>query len=120
MYAAEHSNMDMRCRLVPFLLSAALCSQPVHSAVRQQSLVYGKYFTATPQIDRSINTYYLYTDPAHDPATEPPAPVIVEIHGGGFTSGTATTSPNALVEAAVRNGMAFVSINYRLVTLTPI
>ena len=41
----------------------------VDTGVRQQQFVYGKYYSLTSdnQVDRSINTWYLFTDADHDP-----------------------------------------------------
>ncbi|CAE8697181.1 unnamed protein product, partial [Polarella glacialis] len=45
-----------------------------------------------------------------------PLPVIVHFHGGGFTEGTPqTSSADADVKEATRNGIAYISVGYRLV-----
>ena len=60
------------------------------AAATPNKLTYGKYYSV---LAPDINSYYLFTPDGHDPATTK-LPVIVEIHGGGFTSGAATRQVN--------------------------
>ena len=77
-------------------------------------LTYGKYYGRGGA--DNINSYYLFLPPGDRDMDAPPLPVIVEFHGGGFTGGAATTEANALIDAALANNIAFISVNYRLVT----
>eukprot|EP00756_Hemistasia_phaeocysticola_P029584 Hpha_TRINITY_DN16239_c0_g8::TRINITY_DN16239_c0_g8_i1::g.14584::m.14584 len=83
------------------------------AGVQTRSFVYGKYSGTNNNTE--ANTYYLFTPEGHDPARDGKLPIVLEIHGGGFTGGSATKKPNAAVTAAVDNGMAWISVDYRLV-----
>ena len=48
-----------------------------------------------------------------------PAPVVVFIHGGGFTAGDKTGVPPALLTQCLKAGIAVASINYRYSTIAP-
>ena len=85
-----------------------------------QKLTYGKYYG---RANSDINAYYLYSPAAattsgnssNSSTHRPLLPAIIQIHGGGFTGGSASSSSNAAIEAAVGNGIAYISVNYRLV-----
>ena len=76
---------------------------------------YGKYWSVdarTGSVSTEANTYYVFK-----PATQSAgaAPVIVEYHGGGFTGGSASPKLSARIESFLSNGIAFASMDYRLV-----
>ena len=86
--------------------------------VKTQSFVYGKYYStsgAGGAKNTEANTYYAFTPSGHDAARDGKLPVVVEIHGGGFTGGSATRTPTAQIASAVANGIAWISVDYRLV-----
>jgi hypothetical protein len=51
--------------------------------------------------------------------TDRPAPVVVFIHGGGFTAGDKTGVPQPLLTQCLKAGIAVASINYRYSTIAP-
>jgi len=55
--------------LVCLVLDLRALGHVDNTGVRQQQFVYGKYYSLTSdnQVDRSINTWYLFTDADHDP-----------------------------------------------------
>ena len=55
------------------------------------------------------------SSPAGDAPAAASRPVVVEFHGGGFTGGKATSSTTAQIDNMLSNGVAFVSMDYRLV-----
>jgi len=61
------------------------------------------------------NSYYLYKPKGHDPARDSKLPVIVEIHGGGFTGGAPKTTATLPIQDAVNRGIAYISVGYRLI-----
>jgi hypothetical protein len=79
--------------------------------------VYGKYFepSADPREgnDYSAQTYYIFS-PAHIPVGTK-LPVIIQIHGGGFTGGAPFSEITQEIAAYLDNGFHFVSVGYRLV-----
>ena len=94
------------------LSSLLLCLLSGASAfTTPQKLTYGKYYG---RANSDINAYYLYSPAAATNKTTL-LPAIIHIHGGGFTGGGASSSSNAAIEAAVGNGIAYISVNYRLV-----
>lgn len=54
------------------------------------------------------------------PDSAPPHPLIVYIHGGGFTGGDKRSLPPAFIEAFLAEGLAVASINYRFVPEAPL
>jgi acetyl esterase len=51
--------------------------------------------------------------------TGPPAPIVVFIHGGGFTAGDKTGVPQPLLKQCLEAGIAVATINYRYSTIAP-
>jgi len=51
--------------------------------------------------------------------TTRPSPVVIFIHGGGFTQGDKTGVPHPLLTECLRKGIAVASINYRYSTIAP-
>jgi hypothetical protein len=109
-----------------FVLCCALLSMShaVAAATRQHvttrgssytttKLVYSKYFTKAATKDGDGASYYLNIPTTN--STSGKFPIVVEFHGGGFTRGAATMTCNAECEALLDNGIAFASMNYRLV-----
>ena len=47
--------------------------------------------------------------------SEKPAPLIINIHGGGFVAGDKSTVNLPMVELMLKRGVHFASINYRFV-----
>ena len=82
--------------------------------------VYGKYYSksASGAKDYTGSSYWLHTPDASK--HEMPSagwPVVVEIHGGGFTGGAAHKTAlraNTLPDRLVENGIALLSLDYRL------
>ena len=74
-------------------------------------VVYGPYYSLEgAQHSTEANTYYLFT-----PANATNTPVVVEYHGGGFTGGGARHDYDTWIDSLLANGIAFASIDYRLV-----
>eukprot|EP00947_MAST-08B_sp_MAST-8B-sp1_P000645 g645.t1 len=99
--------------------AAALWHLSSGQSVTTDSYTYGKYYAKNPrtgQKDTSDQMFWLFR-PASSSSDSPAAklPVVVEFHGGGFTGGSATKTPNAMISSAVANGIAWISVNYRLV-----
>ena len=94
------------------LLSAMLIAS---SEAAMSTHVYGKYKDASGS--DAINSFYLFTPSNLDNQApqDTKLPVVIDIHGGGFTGGSAVTRENEEVAAMNRNGIAFLSTNYRLV-----
>ena len=69
-------------------------------------------YCTNSSVSQAPNTAYLFTP-------ETPAgskvPVVIQIHGGGFTGGSANTQRTAEIDAITSAGIAYVSVNYRLV-----
>lgn len=95
-------------------------------AVPQTNAIYAPFQSVEPyqgvKITRDIkygpadlNALDVFTD---ESATGSPRPVLVVVHGGGFTRGTKKTAgspfPENITLWAARNGMAGVNIDYRL------
>ena len=123
---APHDRMMVR----PFFIACgavALCIQmqtgwseeapPVAGNYTTRSFVYGKYFepSVDPRSpnDYSAQTYYIFS-PRNIPAGTK-LPVMMQIHGGGFTSGAATKEVTPEIAAFLDNGFHYVSVGYRLV-----
>eukprot|EP00413_Alexandrium_margalefii_P045770 CAMPEP_0204597298 /NCGR_PEP_ID=MMETSP0661-20131031/53726_1 /ASSEMBLY_ACC=CAM_ASM_000606 /TAXON_ID=109239 /ORGANISM="Alexandrium margalefi, Strain AMGDE01CS-322" /LENGTH=475 /DNA_ID=CAMNT_0051607979 /DNA_START=61 /DNA_END=1488 /DNA_ORIENTATION=- len=100
----------------PPAATAATAGPP---AVVTRSYVYGKYYSQASTLGsgypQSANTYYVFTPEGHNPSRDIALPFVLEFHGGGFTGGSATRTPNTPIAAAVANGMAWISVDYRLV-----
>jgi len=80
----------------------------------QHTCVYGKYWTLDQQTDAKdteCNTYYLYT-PTN---VTNKFPLIMQFHGGGFTGGSATRNINSEIQSYLESGIAYASMDYRLV-----
>ena len=77
---------------------------------------YGPYYAYDKErrVSTEANTYYVFA-PAGDAPAAASRPVVVEFHGGGFTGGKATSSTTAQIDNMLSNGVAFVSMDYRLV-----
>ena len=77
---------------------------------------YGKYYshdrTHREQKVKDANAYYIFS-PARNGSA--PRPVVVSFHGGGFTGGAASSEMGARGRLLLRNGIAYVSIDYRSV-----
>eukprot|EP01050_Picozoa_sp_SAG11_P029690 SAG11_NODE_8463_length_1012_cov_1.526835_1_plen_290_part_01 len=107
--------------LATALCIAAGCSEeapaPAVGNYTTRSFVYGKYFepAADPRSpnDYSSQTYYIFS-PRNIPAGVE-LPVIMQIHGGGFTSGAATKEVTPQIAVFLDNGFHYVSVGYRLV-----
>jgi len=92
------------------------------SAVAVERHVYGKYLknrgsrSGHSTITNEDNALYIFRPPlnASSAAASQRLPFILHFHGGGFHSGYAFSEPNARIEAAVRSGAVFISVNYRL------
>ena len=100
----------------PSVLSALPPSPAIATPHTLSKVVYGKYFSydADGGVSTEANTYYVYMPTT---ATEAGAkvPIVVEYHGGGFTGGSATSSLTARIESYLSNGVAYASMDYRLV-----
>lgn len=84
--------------------------------VETSQLTYGKYFSSkSGSKDTTDNSYFLFKPKDYDASVNGKLPIIIEIHGGGFTGGSPQKSPNAAIQSAVNNGIAYVSVGYRLV-----
>ncbi len=69
-----------------------------------------EYFEAVSYGPYEENLFDIYL-----PASDQPTPLLIYIHGGGFTGGSRdTTDSQDFVEAYLTNGIAFASIDYRL------
>ena len=76
-------------------------------------LVYSKYFCKLgARTDNECASYYINV-PTKSLGK---VPIVLEWHGGGFTGGGATMQCNRECEALLDNGIAFASMDYRLVT----
>jgi hypothetical protein len=51
--------------------------------------------------------------------TARPSPIVVFIHGGGFTAGDKSNVPQALLNGCLQRGIAVATINYRYSTIAP-
>jgi acetyl esterase/lipase len=51
--------------------------------------------------------------------TARPAPVVIFIHGGGFTAGDKSNISQALIDGCLKRGIAVATINYRYSTIAP-
>jgi acetyl esterase/lipase len=51
--------------------------------------------------------------------TERPSPVVIHIHGGGFTAGDKSGVPQGLLTECLQRGIAVATINYRYSTIAP-
>lgn len=51
--------------------------------------------------------------------TGQPAPIVVFIHGGGFTAGDKTGVPQPLLKQCLQAGIAVATVNYRYSTIAP-
>ena len=72
----------------------------------------GEYFEAISYGPYEENLFDIYR-----PASDEPTPLLVYIHGGGFTDGSRdTTDDEAFVMSYLSEGVAFASIDYRLLT----
>lgn len=80
-----------------------------------EEVVYGPYWSRDPDGSQSRegNTYYLWRPTSK---ASSPVPTLIQIHGGGFTGGSATRTLTAEIEGYLDNGIAYVSVDYRLVT----
>lgn len=99
--------------LLPLLIMMVV--PPVLARKQPQALVYGKYYSLNASSgakSTAPNTAYLFTPQGNAGAK---VPMVIQIHGGGFTGGTAYSEANSETEAITSQGMAYVSVNYRLV-----
>jgi hypothetical protein len=93
-------------------------------------VIYGKYWSSSQQQQQQdqsteANSYYLFMPQVTRGAKQwrqraasdlaGLVPVVVQFHGGGFTGGSATRAPNAQIDSFLQNGVAFASMDYRLV-----
>ena len=81
-------------------------------------VVYGKYWSVDARsgsTSTEANTYYVFLPAPSMRLDGGPIPVVVEYHGGGFTGGSASSRLNARIEDCLANGIAFASMDYRLV-----
>ena len=78
-------------------------------------LVYGKYLsrTSSGSVSSAPNTVWFFQSPRATAAA--PAPIIFQVHGGGYVSGAATKTVTAEILAYLSAGMSFASLEYRLV-----
>lgn len=83
---------------------------PAPGTVRQV-LQYGKYYSADG--DRTINTYNLFSPP--DIPDGETRPIFIQFHGGGYTSGAASSDCGEECMLHVAQGFHYASVNYRLV-----
>jgi len=51
--------------------------------------------------------------------SDKPTPLVIHIHGGGFTQGDKGTVSRTLIEPCLKNGISVASINYRYSTIAP-
>jgi acetyl esterase len=51
--------------------------------------------------------------------TTRPSPLVIHIHGGGFTAGDKSVVPQALLNECLKRGIAVATINYRYSTIAP-
>jgi acetyl esterase/lipase len=51
--------------------------------------------------------------------TERPSPLVLHIHGGGFTAGDKSGVPQPLLNECLKRGIAVATINYRYSTIAP-
>jgi len=69
-----------------------------------------EYFEAVPYGPYEENLFDIYL-----PASDEPTPLLIYIHGGGFTGGSRdTTNSEDIVESLLAEGVAYASIDYRL------
>ena len=84
-----------------------------------RKVVYGKYFSYDAEGATSTegSAYYVFlpTSRARAANAAGELPVVVEYHGGGFTGGSATSQQTAAIDAFLQNGVAYASMDYRLV-----
>lgn len=99
-------NMMMPCVFAG--LALALAPHTVHP-VR-----YGKYWSINPQTNQTswaASTHYVFLPGGGNGSL----PLVVEYHGGGFTGGSASSRVTAQIESFLSNGIAYASMDYRLV-----
>eukprot|EP01051_Picozoa_sp_SAG22_P016693 SAG22_NODE_2407_length_2605_cov_1.483639_3_plen_212_part_00 len=77
--------------------------------------MYGKYFkkTIAGVNDFGDNTYWMFSPRNISAGTK--LPVMMQIHGGGFTGGNPDSSVTPEIAAYLDNGFHYVSVGYRLV-----
>lgn len=78
-------------------------------------LVYGKYLerTSSGSLSSAPNTIWFFQSPKATSAA--PAPVVFQVHGGGYVSGSATKSATEEILGYLSAGVSFASLEYRLV-----
>ena len=76
---------------------------------------YGKYYSYDGYGQRSDEAGFYYVFLPANASVGPLAPMVVEFHGGGFTGGAATRALTAKINACLQNGIAWISVDYRLV-----
>lgn len=85
------------------------------TAYSVKTLAYGEYFRGSENL-LSSNTLTVFS-PNVDAVfqTDAGMPLVMHFHGGGFIGGDATRECNSEVESYLNNGIAYVSVDYRLV-----
>ena len=78
-------------------------------------LVYGKYLqrTSSGSLTTAPNTLWFFQSPSATPTA--PAPIVFQVHGGGYVSGAATKMATPEILAYLSAGVSFASLEYRLV-----
>jgi acetyl esterase/lipase len=107
--------MRMPLRALLAAVAALLVLAPVASAAVQKKVVYGSGKTSTGSQSLLLD---LYTPRAKSKTKRP---IVVLIHGGGFTGGTRSQPDLVRVaEALAKQGTVVASIDYRLVKDEPV
>lgn len=95
----------------PFL-GKVLSKQTTAEGYIVRKIQFGKYWRGeASNPDRTQNILYLYSPPASNSKQ----PIVVHIHGGGFTSGGPLTQITGEIVQYLRSGIHFASLDYRQV-----
>lgn len=78
------------------------------------SLARGQELRKPDIVDASYGPYELNKFDLWKAESNKPTPLVVHIHGGGFTSGSKEKVPNKMVLSLLEEGISIMSINYRL------
>lgn len=78
-------------------------------------LVYGKYLerASSGSLSSAPNTIWFFQSPKATSVA--PAPLVFQVHGGGYVSGSATKVATTEILAYLSVGVSFASLEYRLV-----